>query len=330
MNLRLDRCGWPVVEFRPHRYVHLYPLTIYHLERFAWETGSFTAETAEILGDRERPGAWRAHPADGHLLIATGLCWRTGEEIASWLGGRLPGRGEWMGAALPWKGRPASSLASAIVLDDIAFADRLPPEPAVYLPMVFQRYPPLPYTPTLYEIVNPGGDDNYSVSWSEAALADYYILDEDNDTTFADSPSYYSETTAFSASNMPVGTWYYRVRGCNSWGCGSFSSTRSTTVLPPMSDLYVWNDTGDNLCLEVYNTGIGQKCWSSGGEHYYGSFPVGTYTYRATGCGSGIARTSNVSDPASNFASSPAARTGNISVGIPAACKSSATQVAAR
>ena len=166
MNLRLDRCGWPVVEFRPHRYVHLYPLTIYHLERFAWETGSFTPEVAEILGDRARPGAWRAHPADGHLLIATGLCWRTGEEIASWLGGRLPGRGEWMGAALSWKERPASALAGAIASGGSATGD----------PRACALATTLLASATPRERVLPQGYGDMVFEFSEPPLGDRWVL----------------------------------------------------------------------------------------------------------------------------------------------------------
>jgi hypothetical protein len=96
-----------VVEFRPHRYMHFYPITLYHVERFAWEQALFSAETATVLGDRERAPAWEIGPAGASRIAATGLSWRTGEALAAWLGGRLPGRAEWLLARTLWAGRPA-------------------------------------------------------------------------------------------------------------------------------------------------------------------------------------------------------------------------------
>lgn len=61
-----------------------------------------------------------------------------------------------------------------------------------------------------------------------------------------------------------------------------------TPTTPPssLSEVYVNNETGDQLCYEVYTTGIGEKCFSSG-VHHYGDFPAGTYTFHASAvCGS--------------------------------------------
>jgi len=54
---------------------------------------------------------------------------------------------------------------------------------------------------------------------------------------------------------------------------------------PPMATVYVQNDTGGNLCFEIYGTGIGKKCFD-GGKHLYGTFPSGTYNYHVSArCG---------------------------------------------
>lgn len=59
-----------------------------------------------------------------------------------------------------------------------------------------------------------------------------------------------------------------------------------TPTPPPKCMVYVQNDTGGQLCYEVYNTGIGRKCFS-GGRHLYGSFPRGSYKWHASArCGS--------------------------------------------
>ncbi len=67
----------------------------------------------------------------------------------------------------------------------------------------------------------------------------------------------------------------------------------STFYLPelvsiPMATVYIQNDTGGELCYEVYDTGIGMQCYEAG-EHLYGSFPSGTYDYYVSArCGSVI------------------------------------------
>lgn len=47
----------------------------------------------------------------------------------------------------------------------------------------------------------------------------------------------------------------------------------------PMATVTVENNTGGELCYEVYDTGIGQQCFGAG-KHFYGIFPSGTYDYR--------------------------------------------------
>lgn len=60
-----------------------------------------------------------------------------------------------------------------------------------------------------------------------------------------------------------------------------------TPTPPPQCKLYVKNSTGGRLCYQVKNSGIGEKCYSSSGTHYYGAFPPGTYSWKATArCGS--------------------------------------------
>ncbi len=56
---------------------------------------------------------------------------------------------------------------------------------------------------------------------------------------------------------------------------------------PPMAEAWVINDTGGRLCYEVIGTGIGRKCYGSGGKSFYGRFPAGIYRYEASArCGS--------------------------------------------
>jgi hypothetical protein len=157
----------------------------------------------------------------------------------------------------------------------------------VLLPVVMKRWPPIPDIPVLNAINNADGDGYYTVSWSTAYLANTYVLEDDDNAAFSSPTQRYSGYgTSWSASGKTPGTYYYRVKARNSWGDSGWSTIRSVTVLPPMSQVYVQNDTGGTLCYEVHNTGIGRRCFSSG-THYYGSFPAGTYSWSASApCGS--------------------------------------------
>lgn len=51
--------------------------------------------------------------------------------------------------------------------------------------------------------------------------------------------------------------------------------------LPAVCTLYVENETGGQMCYEIYGTGLGRKCFSES-SYFYGTFPAGTYSYQAT------------------------------------------------
>jgi hypothetical protein len=181
------------------------------------------------------------------------------------------------------------SYISDLVVDDVSFVSSTlgELEPVAFLPIVMKRWPPIPDVPVLNTISNSDQDGDYKVDWESAYLASWYELQEDDNSAFSSPATRYSgSSTYYWVNDKPVGTWYYRVRGCNSYGCSGWSVTRSTAVLPPRCLNYVDNDTGGTLEYEVKNTGIGKKSFS-GGVHYYGSFPAGTYTYCAKArCGS--------------------------------------------
>jgi hypothetical protein len=101
-------------------------------------------------------------------------------------------------------------------------------------PIALHHWPPLPYTPTLNPIQNADQDGNYTVTWTAADLADTYSLEED------DNPNFTSPTVVFSgaalswqATDKSPDTYYYRVRGHNSYGFGPYSNVQSVIVVPP-------------------------------------------------------------------------------------------------
>jgi C1A family cysteine protease len=160
-------------------------------------------------------------------------------------------------------------------------------EHQVYLPLVLRRHPPLPGVPYLNPISNPDGGGDYDVTWNLATLADTYTLEEDETAGFwSPSTAYSGSDLSTSVAGKPPGQYYYRVKASNVWGDGSWSNTRQVTVLADMAQLYVANETGGTLCYEVFDTGIGERCFSPG-TYYYGSFPAGTYVwYVSSSCGS--------------------------------------------
>jgi hypothetical protein len=121
-------------------------------------------------------------------------------------------------------------------------------------PLVVNRWPPIPFTPTLNPIENPDHDGNYTVSWTAADLAETYSLEED------DNPNFTSPTVVFSgaalswqATNKPPDTYYYRVRGHNEYGYGNYSNVRSVLVVPPLPATPTLNPI-ENQDLDGYYT----------------------------------------------------------------------------
>jgi hypothetical protein len=157
----------------------------------------------------------------------------------------------------------------------------------LYLPVVTNHWPPIPAIPLLNPINNPEGGGNYIVSWSAADMADTYVLQEDSNPNFSNPMERFSGLgTSWNATGISPGTYYYRVKASNAWGDSNWSNVHEVTVIPPTSEVYVKNDTGGALCYEVFDSNIGQHCYPLG-IHFYGSFPSGTYSYRASAwCGS--------------------------------------------
>ncbi len=118
---------------------------------------------------------------------------------------------------------------------------------AVYLPLVFRRWPPLPYPPVLATITN-AGSGNYPLIWSETPRwADRYYVQESRDSGFTANVAEVCNTTDSSCeiTNKLAGIYYYRVRGYNQWGYGSWSNVQAVNVLAPDSPGIYPIDNGD-------------------------------------------------------------------------------------
>ncbi len=104
----------------------------------------------------------------------------------------------------------------------------------IYLPVIMRRYPPLPYAPTL---ALPSNDTygNYQLSWTYSPDTDpfkpiTYTLQEATDANFTNLLFNAAALSPRSYTNKAVGTYYYRVRGHNTYGAGPWSNVQMVTV----------------------------------------------------------------------------------------------------
>jgi len=106
----------------------------------------------------------------------------------------------------------------------------------VYFPIIARRSPPIPYGTTL-TIDNDDSHGNYQLSWSYTQPTDpfkptSYIFQEATDANFTNLLFNQTATSPRPYSNKAVGTYYYRVRGRNSYGDGPWSNVQTIVVKP--------------------------------------------------------------------------------------------------
>lgn len=104
----------------------------------------------------------------------------------------------------------------------------------LYFPMIFKRWPPVPYAPTLNAIANPDQQDDYTVSWAygySEPPVNTYTLQEATNADFTEDVTQYEVTgTSRAFTDKDAGTYYYRVRGNNTYGPGPWSNVHSVRV----------------------------------------------------------------------------------------------------
>jgi len=156
----------------------------------------------------------------------------------------------------------------------------------VYLPSITRCWPQVAY---LEAIDNPDGDGMYTLSWSWPSCApspSYYQLRADDDPQFGSPDTFTEDGTTFEAYSPTPTTYYWQVRAyLSGTGWGEWGNVQSVTVTDWRAYVWVDNDTGGNLTVEI--VGIEKKSFSTG-THYWRSIPTGRYTYKAWArCGSG-------------------------------------------
>jgi uncharacterized repeat protein (TIGR01451 family) len=138
----------------------------------------------------------------------------------------------------------------------------------VYLPLVLCCWPLIP--PELHTIENGDIDGSYDVCWSDVACrADFYVLEEATDDTFADATEACSPAdTCCPISGRGAGRYYYRVKACNSFGCSGWSNVEEVGAWWEHED--EWGE-GEDDDFNDYN----DSCSKANGplifgEYYYG------------------------------------------------------------
>ncbi len=116
----------------------------------------------------------------------------------------------------------------------------------VYMPLIMRRWPPVPYAPTLSASA-PDANGNFTISWEygshPGAPVTSYTWQESQSADFSGATSQSTTATSVNLHKAP-GTYYYRVRGVNSWGNGEWSNVVSVVVVS-QNRVYEFSTAGD-------------------------------------------------------------------------------------
>lgn len=148
----------------------------------------------------------------------------------------------------------------------------------IYLPLVLDCYPVLP---TLLAISNPDGDGMYTVQWAMPSCStqtpSQYELQVATNAQFTDASSNIVSATSFNAYTPTPATHYWRVRAYLNGQWTAWSNVQ-TVAVGAFSYVYVYNNTGGSMMIEIVN--VQKSTFSNGFAGYWRSVPVGTYFVR--------------------------------------------------
>jgi len=166
----------------------------------------------------------------------------------SWLPATVTDGGDWWDWTFDWEvpeGDDAQQVLQAraayesvddwamdsitVTIDNDAFL--------VYFPVIFKRWPPIPYGPVLNDIEIIGDGDDLRLSWTYSGSAgvpnptDYHVQQASDAAFTANVEDHYGIVgLTTDLSDRPGGLLYYRVRGQNSYGYGDWSNVKSVAL----------------------------------------------------------------------------------------------------
>lgn len=115
---------------------------------------------------------------------------------------------------------------SATVSSTTGFATR-----SQYLPLVLNRFAPIPGAPVLNAITPPGANPSYSITWNPATSATSYLLQRATNASFTDAAQMYEgASTGYSVPSQGIARYFYRVQARNQWGSSSWSNVQSVDM----------------------------------------------------------------------------------------------------
>lgn len=158
----------------------------------------------------------------------------------------------------------------------------------VHLPVTLKNYPLFPGALTLNPIDNADGDGNYTVSWTAAAGATSYILQEDDNNGFTSPTEVYNGgATSWPAGGKAAGTYFYRAQGRNALGGGPWSNTRSVTVNPANNWTVIVSTDFEGAWPAPWT--VYDSDGAANGEYYWGKRTCRVYqgSYSGWGVGAG-------------------------------------------
>jgi len=115
----------------------------------------------------------------------------------------------------------------------------------------------LPLAPASINYPTIDSGNKFNVMWAPSSNATSYILERSRDSTFGDSTIIYSGySTSYSQSNIPLGSYYYRVKATNSCGSSNWKTGNKifiTSALPYTNNRFILPDTGQTKCYNNSN-----------------------------------------------------------------------------
>lgn len=129
----------------------------------------------------------------------------------------------------------------------------------IYLPLVMNRWPPIPSTPTLNQIDNTDQNNLFAITWVSVEFGSTYVLEESTDPSFANANIVYQGATlswTTPAQGKTPASYFYRLKARNSWGASSWSNIQTVTIYPLFVGLKLrWDGAGYIRGSEYYDVG---------------------------------------------------------------------------